>query len=71
MLRIPGETAAPLWPSALAWACTFTAALVSYVLIERPFLAYKARLVRPSPLADPDTRLGAELSPAVPAEGRA
>ena len=71
VLRVPGETAAPLLPSALAWAVTGAAALASYFLIERPFLAYKARLVRPSPLPDPDTRLGAELSPAVPAEGRA
>ena len=43
-LRSPGESAAPLWLSVLAWSLTFAAALVSYSLIERPFLAYKARL---------------------------
>jgi peptidoglycan/LPS O-acetylase OafA/YrhL len=44
VLRRPGDSAAPLWRSALAWSLTFAAALISYVLIERPFLAYKARL---------------------------
>ena len=71
VLRQPGEAAAPLFPSTLAWAVTFAAALASYFLIERPLLAYKARLVRPSLLPDPDTRLGAELSPAIPVQGRA
>ena len=68
---IPGETPAPLLSSAFAWAVSFAAALASYFLIERPFLAYKARLVWPSPLPDPGSKLGADQSPAIPAEGRA
>ena len=52
----PGDPAAPLGHIALAWSLTFTAALCSYVLIERPCLAYKARLranpeVEPAPAA--------------------
>jgi peptidoglycan/LPS O-acetylase OafA/YrhL len=43
VLRQPGSTA-PFWRSALAWSLSFAAALISYVVIERPFLAYKARL---------------------------
>ena len=44
VLRQPGESAAPLGRTALAWALTFAIAIFSYVLIERPFLARKARL---------------------------
>jgi peptidoglycan/LPS O-acetylase OafA/YrhL len=56
VLRRPGDSAAPLWRSALAWSLTFAAALISYVVIERPFLAYKARLraapgIEPAPTA--------------------
>jgi peptidoglycan/LPS O-acetylase OafA/YrhL len=43
VLRQPGSTA-PFWRSALAWSLSFAAALISYIVIERPFLAYKARL---------------------------
>src|SRR6185295_14535497 len=34
VLRRPGDSAAPLWRSALAWSLTFAAALISYVVIE-------------------------------------
>jgi peptidoglycan/LPS O-acetylase OafA/YrhL len=44
VLPQPGGSAAPFWRSALAWSLSFAAALISYVVIERPFLAYKARL---------------------------
>jgi peptidoglycan/LPS O-acetylase OafA/YrhL len=52
----PGESAAPFGPSALAWGLTVAAAGLSYFLIERPFLAYKARLsadpeIEPAPAA--------------------
>jgi peptidoglycan/LPS O-acetylase OafA/YrhL len=43
VLRQPGDSAAPVWRVALASSLTFAAALCSYVLIERPFLTYKAR----------------------------
>jgi peptidoglycan/LPS O-acetylase OafA/YrhL len=56
VLRQPSDSAAPLWRSALAWSLTFAAALISYVVIERPFLAYKARRhatpeIEPAPTA--------------------
>jgi peptidoglycan/LPS O-acetylase OafA/YrhL len=44
VLRQAGESAAPPGRTALAWGLTFAIALISYVLIERPFLAYKPRL---------------------------
>jgi peptidoglycan/LPS O-acetylase OafA/YrhL len=59
VLPVPGQPAAPAWRTALAWALTFTCAGLSYALIERPCLAYKARwsatpppLTR-APLTDP------------------
>jgi peptidoglycan/LPS O-acetylase OafA/YrhL len=70
-LRSPGESAAPLWLSVLAWSLTFAAALISYHLIERPFLAYKARLsanreIEPAPaaLVPPATKHGEQARPA-------
>ena len=55
-VRSPGDSAPPLLLSGLAWSLTFAAALISYFLIERPFLAYKARLsanpdIEPAPAA--------------------
>lgn len=71
VLRLPGEAAAPFWRSALAWSLTFAAALISYFLIERPFLAYKARLsanpgIKPAPavLVPPATVNGGRVLPA-------
>ena len=65
VLRQPGDAMAPFWRSALAWGLSFAAALISYVLIERPVLAYKRRLTRDSaieaaadPVAPPATEKG-------------
>ncbi len=43
VLRRPGDLSAPFWRSAFAWGLSLGAALISYFLIERPLLAYKAR----------------------------
>jgi peptidoglycan/LPS O-acetylase OafA/YrhL len=56
VLRQPGDSAAPLGRSALACSLTFAAALTSYVLIERPFLGYNARLGAKPEIAAGGTR---------------
>lgn len=66
VLRRPGEAVTPFGYSALAWGLTFAAALVSYVLIERPFLAYKARL---SAMPPPTKRETLANDPAEPRVG--
>jgi peptidoglycan/LPS O-acetylase OafA/YrhL len=64
----PRESAAPLWQIALAWSLTFAAALISYFLIERPCLVYKARL-RAYPEVEPAS--AAVVSPATKSGGLA
>jgi peptidoglycan/LPS O-acetylase OafA/YrhL len=71
VLRQPGDSTAPLGRSALAWSLTFAAALISYVLIERPFLGYKTRLsaepeIEPAAaaLVPPATKNGGRALPA-------
>ena len=44
VIRQPGESAAPLGRTLLAWAVTFAIAGLSYWLVERRFLANKPRL---------------------------
>lgn len=58
-LRRPGEAAAPLLPSIAAWGITFAAALLSYFIVERRFLACKGRLARRRSLPRLDVRGGA------------
>jgi len=67
----PGESAAPLGLSVLAWGLTVAAAALSYFLIERPFLMYKARLSAkpridpvPAPVVPPATKNGGLALPA-------
>jgi len=67
-LRRPGEAVAPLLLSLIAWGITFAAALLSYFLVERRFLAWKARLARKRPMmpqVGPES--GLEPALAVPA----
>ena len=66
VLRQPGQSAAPLGRTLLAWAITFAIAGVSYLLVERPFLANKARLS-----ATPEIESApATLGPAATKNGR-
>ena len=59
-LRRPGEAAAPLLLSITAWGVTFGAALLSYFLVERRFLTWKARFTRTRPTRDGEA--GARLA---------
>jgi peptidoglycan/LPS O-acetylase OafA/YrhL len=68
VLRQPGEAAAPLGRTLLAWALTFAVAGLSYWLVERRFLPYKARLSA-SPEIEPTS--AALAAPAKENGGRA
>lgn len=68
VLRQPGQSAAPLGRTLLAWAITFAVAGLSYWLVERRFLAYKAR---PSAQPEIDPAAAALVSPATKNGGRA
>jgi peptidoglycan/LPS O-acetylase OafA/YrhL len=71
VLRQPGESAAPLGRTLLAWALTFAIASLSYWLVERRFLANKPRLSitrgiesAPDALGPPATKNGGLALPA-------
>jgi len=71
VLRQPGESAAPLGRTLLAWALTIAIAGLSYWVVERRLLAHTARLsanseIEPSPAArmPPATKNGGRALPA-------